>query len=138
MAIAFATLQARADPVANSAHSHRKSAAKTVAASDQDTGGNVPNFTTVPNFTVKPGVESRLEVAWDCTHPDWGPAVWARADHGTVTIRTVTGPSCGLQSMTLSGVFYRPEPGFKGLDTLYVLGYLTNGKIDEQSSILVK
>jgi hypothetical protein len=95
---------------------------------------------SVPDAVVKAGVETRAFRAWDCDQPNHAPVVWARADHGTISIKPITfsGPKCGRLSMTVAGIFYTSEPGFKGTDKIYVLGYLTNGRLDETLTILVK
>src|SRR5215469_9557684 len=57
---------------------------------------------TVPEAVVKAGVETRALRAWDCDQPNRAPMVWARADHGTISVKPVTsGPLCGRLSMTV-------------------------------------
>ncbi len=94
---------------------------------------------TLPEAVVKAGVETRALRAWDCDMPNRAPVVWARADHGTISVKPVTsGPMCGRLSMTVAGIFYTSEPGFKGADTIYLLGFKTQGKIEVSFTILVK
>lgn len=95
-------------------------------------------YTQFPDATVKAGVRSRVLLNADCSVPNRAPITWARADHGTVSVEEVMGPSCGHKSMPLAGVFYTPEPGFKGVDKLYILGFVSNGKIDRNFTIVVK
>jgi hypothetical protein len=59
-------------------------------------------------------------------------------EHGSVSIGTGNGPSCGRPSMSLTNIFYTSNPGFKGTDKLYILGFLTHGDIDQTFTILVK
>lgn len=94
---------------------------------------------TMPDAIVKTGESTRVATAWDCLQPNRAPVVWARADHGTVSIKEVTGHACGRPSMSLAGVFYTSKPGYKGRDKLYLLGFLTDGhKIDDTYTIWVK
>ena len=90
------------------------------------------------NATVKAGVRSRVGSAWSCDVPDQPPPVWGRADHGTVEISRGKGPQCGRESMALAEIFYTSEPGFKGIDKVYLLGWLLRGNIDQSYTILVK
>jgi hypothetical protein len=90
------------------------------------------------NATVKAGVRSRVGSAWNCDIPDQIPPVWGRADHGTVEISRGNGPQCGRESMALAEIFYTSEPGFKGIDKVYLLGWLLRGNIDQTYTILVK
>jgi hypothetical protein len=105
---------------------------KTAAAPDLNADGSVPNVIT------KTGVKTRVAVAYDCDQPNQAPILWARADHGTIDVGTGTGPQCGHPSMSLTGVFYTSEPGFKGTDKVYVLGFITNGNINATYTVLVK
>ena len=90
------------------------------------------------NATVKTGVRSRVGSAWSCDVPDALPPIWGRAEHGTVEISRGKGPQCGRNSMTLAEIFYTSEPGFKGIDKVYLMGWLLRGNIDQTSTILVK
>ena len=90
------------------------------------------------NATVKAGVRSRVGSAWGCDVPDQPPPVFGRADHGTVEISTGKGPQCGRESMALAEIFYTSEPGFKGIDKVYLIGWLLRGNIDQTYVILVK
>jgi hypothetical protein len=90
------------------------------------------------NATVKAGVRSRIGSAWSCDVPDQLPPLFARADHGRVEISRGKGPQCGRESMALAEVFYTSEPGFKGIDKVYLLGWLLRGNIDQSYTILVK
>ncbi len=90
------------------------------------------------NATVKTGVRSRVGSAWSCDVPDALPPIWGRAEHGTVEISRGTGPQCGRASMALAEIFYTSEPGFKGIDKVYLLGWLLRGNIDQSYTILVK
>jgi hypothetical protein len=40
--------------------------------------------------------------------------------------------------MALAEIFYTSEPGFKGIDKVYLLGWLLRGNINESFTILVK
>ncbi len=51
---------------------------------------------------------------------------------------TGNGPNCGHPQMSLTTVLYRPNPGFRGKDTLTVLAFLTSGDINRTFTILVK
>jgi len=95
---------------------------------------------SMPDAIVKAGVETRALRAWDCDQPNNAPVVWARADHGTISIKPITsGPRCGRLSMSMAGIFYTSEPGFKGTDTVHILGFLSNGsRIDQTATLLVK
>jgi hypothetical protein len=135
MALALAAAAApptRAAGPQNKAPPHQT--AESTAPSELNPDGSLPDA------VVKAGVETRAFTAWDCDQPNLAPVVWARADHGTIRIKPITfsGPKCGRLSMTVAGFFYTPEPGFKGLDKVYVMGFLTNGRIDETIKILVK
>ena len=90
------------------------------------------------NATVKAGVRSRIGSAFSCDVPDQLPPVFGRADHGTVEISRGKGPQCGRESMALAEIFYTSEPGFKGIDKVYLLGWLLRGNIDQSYTILVK
>lgn len=87
---------------------------------------------------VKAGVQTQVLHSYDCAQPNHAPVVWARADHGAITIKPVTLSDCGRPSISESGIYYKSEPGFKGMDKLYLLGFITNGKLDSTYSILVK
>lgn len=116
----------------NKAHAQGKTAAGSAAAPDLNADG------TVPNAITKAGVKTRVALVWNCAVPDQVPVVWARADHGSVIILEDKGPQCGRPSMTLAGVFYTSQPGFKGTDKVYVMGFLLDGKIDQTYTVLVK
>ena len=90
------------------------------------------------NATVKAGVRSRIGSAFSCDVPDQLPPVVGRADHGRVEISRGKGPQCGRESMALAEIFYTSEPGFKGIDKVYLLGWLLRGNIDQTYTILVK
>ena len=93
----------------------------------------------MPNAIAKAGTQTRVGMAFDCGTPDHAPIVWSRADHGTTSVIEGIGPQCGRPSMKLSGIFYTSEPGFKGTDKVYILGFLSNGKnIDDTLTVLVK
>jgi hypothetical protein len=94
---------------------------------------------SMPDAVVKAGVEMRALRVWDCDQPDRAPVVWGRADHGTISVKPITaGPHCGRPSMTAAGIFYTSEPGFKGTDKVYVLGFITSGKLSGTFTLLVK
>jgi hypothetical protein len=93
---------------------------------------------TVPTAIAKAGVRTHVGSAWDCALPDRAPTVWARADHGTIIILAGTGPQCGRPSVKQAGIFYTSEPGFKGTDKIYVLGFLASGNINNIYTVLVK
>jgi hypothetical protein len=105
---------------------------KTTTAPDLNADG------TMPNVVTKAGVQTRVAVAYDCDQPNQAPILWARADHGTINVGTETGPQCGRPSMSLTDVFYTSEPGFKGTDKVYVLGFVTNSNINATYTVLVK
>jgi len=94
--------------------------------------------TNVPDAIVKSGVRTRIMIAWDCDQPSHAPIVWAHADHGTVTVTKGRGPSCGLSSMNIAEIYYKSNRGFKGTDTLHLLGIVTNGKLDRTGTIVVR
>jgi hypothetical protein len=94
---------------------------------------------SMPDAVVKAGVEMRAFRVWDCDQPNSAPVVWGRADHGTISVKPITsGPHCGRPSMTAAGIFYTSEPGFKGTDKVYLLGFITRGRLDQTATILVK
>lgn len=101
-------------------------------AADLDANG------AVPDKIVSPGEETPVAVVWDCALPTLAPVISARVEHGSVAIRTGDGPRCGRPAMSLTEVLYRSAPGFRGTDTLHILGFLTSGDIDQTFSILVK
>lgn len=87
--------------------------------------------------TALSGIESKVGAAYDCYMKTHAPAIWARADHGTVVIREIDGPGCNEKSMKLAGIFYKSDPGFVGEDKIYVIGYSTEGSIDSTFSVEV-
>jgi hypothetical protein len=91
-----------------------------------------------PDKIVSAGKETPVAVVWDCALPTLAPVVSARVEHGSVAIRTGDGPRCGRPAMSVTEILYRSSPGFRGTDTLHILGFLTSGDIDETFSILVK
>jgi hypothetical protein len=95
---------------------------------------------SLPDAVAKAGVETRALQVWDCDQTNRAPVVWARADHGIVSVKSITsGPGCGRLSMTMAGIFYTSEPGFKGTDKIYVLGFYSNGhRFDNIATVLVK
>jgi hypothetical protein len=93
---------------------------------------------TVPDKEVSAGKETPVAVVWDCALPTLAPVVSARVEHGSVAIRTGNGPRCGRAEMSLTEVLYRSAPGFRGTDTLHILGFLTHGDLDQTFTILVK
>jgi len=93
---------------------------------------------TVPDKEVSAGKETPVAVVWDCALPTLAPVVSARVEHGSVAIRTGNGSRCGHSAMSLTEVLYRSEPGFRGTDTLHILGFLTHGDLDQTFTILVK
>jgi hypothetical protein len=93
---------------------------------------------SVPDKVVKAGVRTSVATVCDCALPNMAPVVSARVEHGSVSIGTGNGPSCGRPSMSLTNIFYTSNPGFKGTDKLYILGFLTHGDIDQTFTILVK
>jgi hypothetical protein len=93
---------------------------------------------TVPDSVAKMGVETQIATVWDCNLPQNPPPVSARADHGTVAIKKGTGPACGKPSLTANLLFYTSEPGFKGTDKVYMLGFSGSGPLDKTFSILVR
>ncbi len=94
--------------------------------------------TTVPGAIVKAGERTRVGLFWDCALPDASPVIWARADHGTASAVGGTGPQCDRPSVRMTAIFYTSEPGFKGTDKVYVLGYNISGKIEQSFTVLVK
>jgi hypothetical protein len=95
---------------------------------------------SLPDAVAKAGVETRALKVWDCDQPDRAPVAWARADHGSISVKPITaGPSCGRLSMTMAGIFYTSEPGFKGTDKIYLLGFYSNGnRFENIATVLVK
>ena len=131
-AVVAAAPQVQAQAPPDSEHAHKKAAVKKVAAPALNADG------TVPDAVAKAGVESQVAHAYDCAQPTHAPVLWARADHGAITIKPVTMAGCSHPSMTQAGVFYKSEPGFKGTDKLYMLGFITSGKLDYTYTILVR
>jgi hypothetical protein len=93
---------------------------------------------SVPDKVVRAGKQTSVAVVWDCALPTLAPVVSARVEHGSVAIRTGDGPRCGRPVMSLTEVLYRSVPGFRGTDTLHILGFLASGDVDQTFSILVK
>ncbi|HEY1944418.1 MAG TPA: hypothetical protein VGH40_20085 [Roseiarcus sp.] len=93
---------------------------------------------TVPDRVVKSGEQTGVASVWDCGLPNFAPVVSARVEHGTVAVVTGNGPNCGYPKMSLTTVLYRPNPGFRGKDTLTVLAFVTSGDINRTFTILVK
>jgi hypothetical protein len=110
------------------AHPHKKAA----AAPDLNADGSVPDS------IAKTGAETRVATVRDCTLPNQAPMVFARAEHGAVSVKQETGPGCSRPSMSQTNVFYTSEKGFKGTDKLYILGFLNFGNINQTYAILVK
>lgn len=111
-----------------------KAQGKTAATATSDLNADG----TVPNVITKAGAQTRVAVAFDCDQPDRAPILWARADHGTINVTEATGPRCGRPSMSLTLVLYTSEPGFRGTDKVYMLGYILNGNLDATYTVLVK
>jgi hypothetical protein len=128
IAVAFAL--AAALPVA--AESAKPPARPTPAVVDLNPDGSVPDK------IVYAGKETPVASVWDCALPTLAPVVSARVEHGGVGIRTGNAPRCGKPSMSVTEILYRSAPGFRGADTLHILGFLTNGDIDQTYTILVK
>jgi hypothetical protein len=105
---------------------------KATAARDLNADG------TVPNSIAKAGVETRVATVQYCDLPNQVPVFWARADHGTISIKRGTGPGCSLPSMNRSEIFYTSERGFKGTDNLHILGFTKDGEVNQTTTILVK
>jgi hypothetical protein len=93
---------------------------------------------STPDRVVKSGTRTSVATVWDCALPNMAPVVSARVEHGTVAVVKGEGPNCGRPQMSLTMILYRPTPGFRGTDTLTVLGFLTQGDIDQTFTILVK
>jgi len=93
---------------------------------------------STPDRIVKSGTRSSIATVWDCALPNMAPVVSARVEHGTVAVVKGEGPNCGHPNMSLTTILYQPTPGFRGTDTLTVLGFLTQGDIDQTFTILVK
>ena len=91
-----------------------------------------------PDKIVRPGTQTSVATVWDCALPNYAPVVSARVEHGAVTIIKGNGPRCGRAQMSLTDILYRPARGFRGTDTLTVLGFLTHGDVDQTFTILVK
>jgi hypothetical protein len=107
-------------------------AKKAAAAPDLNADGSVPDS------IAKAGAQTRVAAVRDCLLPNQAPPVFARADHGAVSVKQETGPGCGRPSASQTNVFYTSAPGFKGTDKLYVLGYLNFSNISQTYTILVK
>ena len=105
---------------------------KAAAAPDLNADGSAPNS------IAKAGAETRVAMVQDCALPNLAPVVSARADHGTISVKQGTGPSCGRPAVSQAQIFYTSEPGFKGTDKLHILGVLLHGDIDQTYTILVK
>jgi len=128
LVVALATTPAGAQSAGAAAAPHKPSAAVGDLTPD---GG-------VPDRIVPSGKRSTVAIVWDCALPNYAPVVAARVEHGSVAIGTGNGPNCGHPQMSQTEVFYTPTPGFKGIDKLTVLGFLTHGNIDQSYTILVK
>jgi hypothetical protein len=111
------------------AQPHKKAA----AAPDLNADGSVPDS------IAKAGAETHVAtVHGDCALPNQAPVIFARADHGAVSVTPGTGPSCGRPSVSQTVIFYTSDPGFRGTDKLYLLGFLNFKNIDQTFTILVK
>ena len=111
------------------------------AARPQKKAAAVPDLNadgSVPDKVVKAGAETLVATVHDCDLPDQAPFVSVRAEHGSVSVKQATGPSCGRSSMSLAEIFYTSERGFKGTDNLHILGFVANGDVDVTLAILVK
>ncbi len=93
---------------------------------------------SAPDKVVSAGKETPVAIVWDCALPTLAPVISARVEHGGVAIRTGDAPRCGRPAMSVTEILYRSAPGFRGTDTLHILGFLTSGDIDQTFSILVK
>lgn len=102
------------------------------ASADLDADGRPPDK------IVRSGSRTSVATVWDCALPNYAPVVSARVEHGAVSIAKGNGPRCGRAQMSLTDILYRPAPGFRGTDTLTVLGFLTHGDIEQTFTILVK
>lgn len=68
-------------------------------------------------YSVKSGGEVRVLVAWDCRG---APALTGTAANGSVSVRPGKRKGvCSGEANTLEA-YYRPNPGFKGVDTVYL------------------
>jgi hypothetical protein len=132
LAVSLATAVASAAWAAPQNKAQGKTVAAATATSDLNADG------TVPDVITKAGAQTRVAVAFDCDQPDRAPILFARADHGTINVTEATGPRCGRPSMSLSLVLYTSEPGFKGTDKVYMLGYILNGNLNATYTVLVK
>lgn len=136
----IATLVIAASVLALGAASNAWSApAATKGAPARKTMAKAANVSRkLPDSLAKPGVSSLVARAWDCDLPTRAPVVWARADHGTIQIKTIRAPGCGRTSMIQAGMFYTSEHGFSGLDKLHILGFSLSHNIDQSLTIEVK
>ncbi len=105
---------------------------KAAAAPDLNADGSVPDS------VAKAGAQTRVATVRSCVLPDQAPVVFARADHGAVSVKQETGPGCGRASTSLANVFYTSELGFKGTDKLYLMGFVNFGNTNQTLTILVK
>ncbi len=105
---------------------------KAAAAPDLNADGSVPDS------VAKAGAQTRVATVRNCVLPSQAPAVFARADHGAVSVKQETEPGCGRPSTSLTTVLYTSEPGFKGTDKLYLLGYVNFSNMSQTLTILVK
>jgi len=92
----------------------------------------------LPDAYAKPGVQTRVGLAWDCASPNIAPPIAASAMNGTVVVKRGMAPSCGRQSMHVNLIYYTSKPGFKGTDKLMILGAVTSGTIQQVMTIIVK
>lgn len=110
------------------AHSEKKA----VTALDLNPDGSVPDK------VVKAGAQTSVAAVWDCELPTMSPVVSARVEHGSVAVVTGDGPRCGRPSMRVTEILYTPARGYKGVDKLYILAFVTRGDINQTYTILVK
>ena len=125
---AAAVSPAWAEGPQQAAHPHKKAA----ATPDLNADGSVPDA------TAKAGAETQVATMKDCTLPNQPPVASARADHGTVIVKQGKGPGCGHTSVSVAQVLYTSDPGFKGTDKLYILGFTMKSNIEQTMTILVK
>jgi hypothetical protein len=91
-----------------------------------------------PSVTAKTGVETKIGQAWDCDMKTAAPTVSGTAEHGTVVIRKEVGDACGAKNIPVATIFYKSEPGFSGVETIYVTGFLSGRTAKLEQTILVQ
>jgi hypothetical protein len=97
----------------------------------------VPIGPPKPDVIAKTGVSTKVANLWDCEIPRPLPLA-ARADNGKINIVFVREPACGRKDFPQSVVMYESAPDFKGIDTVYIMGFRSNGRLESRLQVKVE